>query len=94
MRALLRGEIVVESITTFALFLSACAGAAALSRMMVRDTKFSVKPLNCPLCMGFWVGFLVSDCLYHGDGIGIAIVRSFAGAIWSWYAYSKITGEH
>ena len=78
----------------FFVFVSACAGAAAVSRVLVKDTKLNFKPLNCPLCMGFWFGIIFSRVFYLGANISGTIGLAFASAIWSWFIYYKITGEN
>ena len=84
-------------------FLLAVAGAAALTKLFVRDlciklgrNPYALKPFSCSLCMGFWYG-MIFRAWETGvwlrptwDGMKYALM----GAAFSWIFYWKITGEN
>ena len=74
-------------------FYLAAAGGAALVRMLVRGTLFYVKPFNCPLCMGFWIGISIAPYALPWSGIIDVFCYALGAAIVSWAFYKSITGE-
>ena len=43
--------------------------------------------------MGYWAGLVMAVVFYPESRLIDIACMAFAGAIWSWFAYSKITGE-
>ena len=90
----------MTEIIEYAAFLMASAGAAAMVKVLVsrtdalRDTWINRKPLSCPLCMGFWVGCVLSFFLHGGENGWFWIVyEGLQASAFSWFFYSKITGD-
>lgn len=107
--AVLRGEI-EGSVLEYIQFLLSTAGLSCMivmwakdfSRMRVfsdgrREKMFPLfrKPFICPLCVGFYVAPFIAWHFWPDEVSWMAcIVHAFAGAVFSWFVYSKITGEY
>ena len=73
----------------FVKFTLAVFGTTASIGIAVRRTRLSVKPLNCALCMGLWVGILYAWLM----GLSPWWVWGPVGAGSSWILNRYVTGE-
>lgn len=74
----------------------AAFGAVALLKLLIQETPFEkIKPLNCPLCMGFWIslGFYLLT-LFLAEDYYRPFFFAFQGAGICWILYKFVTGEN
>lgn len=85
------GEVAV---LTLAEFLLASFGAYAVIRTSVWGTRFHVKPFICSVCMGYWVGMVLSFYFFKGCHWYDAQVYALLSAGSNWILNKYVNGEN
>ena len=89
-------------------FLLAVVGATSLSVVLFSDLvdhlkdsgrrevaiKIDKKPLNCPMCMGFWISISAYPFLCESFSTVEMLKLGFMGAAGSWAFFRSVTGQY
>lgn len=80
-------------------FVLATAGASVLSVFFFKDLSmrfpfFDRKPFTCPLCTGFYIGYIFWFLSNPKESWEQYLIHGCVGAVGTWGIYWKVTGGY
>lgn len=75
-------------------FLLCVFGVYAAIKVSIIGTKLNIKPLNCAVCLSFWIGWGLSTVYFPGEQWYEYQLYGFVASAGSWILNKYVTGDY